>query len=64
MFAVIYRGFVKPELETKYQELWHQIASHFIEHYGALGSCLHKAEEGMGLAYSRRWPVKRLLRLL
>jgi hypothetical protein len=31
--------------------------SYFREHRGALGSCLHKTEDGLWLAYSR-WPDK------
>jgi hypothetical protein len=37
--------------------LWHQIATYFVEHRGALGSCLHKTTDGLWLAYSR-WPDK------
>ncbi len=55
MFAVIYRGYVYPEAERDYQKLWHQIAQYFIEHRGALGSCLHKSTDGSWIAYSR-WP--------
>jgi hypothetical protein len=57
MFAVIYRGFVKPEHEEEYQQHWHNIATYFVKSRGALGSCLHKASDGMWLAYSR-WPDK------
>lgn len=57
MFAVIYRSYIKPELEDKYQKLWNQVASYFIQHRGAIGSCLHKTEDGIWLAYSR-WPNK------
>ena len=57
MFAVIYRGYLKAGREEEYQQLWHLIATYFIEHRGAIGSCLHKAEDGMWLAYSR-WPDK------
>lgn len=57
MFAVIYRGYIQKEKEEDYQKNWHRIASYFIEHCGALGSCLHKTEDGMWLAYSR-WPDK------
>ena len=53
MFAVIYRAFIKPGLEMEYQEAWRQVASYFINYRGALGSCLHKTNEGMWLAYSR-----------
>jgi hypothetical protein len=58
MFAVIYRGYIKPNHETKYQDSWQKIATYFVEQRGALGSCLHKTEEGMWVAYSR-WPNKK-----
>jgi len=57
MFAVIYRSYIKPELEDEYQSLWNQVASYFIQYKGAIGSCLHKTEDGVWLAYSR-WPDK------
>ena len=57
MFAVIYQSYIKPALEEEYQKLWKQIADYFIQHRGAMGSCLHKTEEGIWLAYSR-WPDK------
>jgi len=57
MFAVIYRSYIKPEAEKEYQRLWKIIANYFIQHRGAFGSCLHKTEEGIWLAYSR-WPDK------
>lgn len=44
MFAVIYRGYVKPNKEKEYRQLWHQIATYFVEKRGALGSCLHKTK--------------------
>lgn len=55
MFAVIYRAYMKPGLEMEYQQAWRKVATYFVEHRGALGSCLHQAEDGMWLAYSR-WP--------
>ncbi len=57
MFAVIYRAYIKTGMEEEYQKYWHKIATYFIENCGALGSCLHKTEEGYWLAYSR-WPDK------
>ena len=57
MFAVIYRAFIKSGLELDYQEAWRHVASYFVKHRGALGSCLHKTSEGMWVAYSR-WPDK------
>ncbi len=57
MFAVIYRAFLKPGTELEYQEAWRQVATYFVKYRGALGSCLHKTDDGMWLAYSR-WPDK------
>lgn len=57
MFAVIYRSFILPGKEQEYQQLWHQIANYFKEHCGAIGSCLHRSDDGMWVAYSR-WPDK------
>ncbi|MCE3044678.1 hypothetical protein [Legionella sp. 16cNR16C] len=50
MFAVIYRSYIKPELEIEYQKLWNLVASYFIQNRGAIGSCLHKTEDGIWLA--------------
>lgn len=55
MFAVIYRGFVKPEKEKVFRKAWREVATFFVEERGACGSSLHRAEEGMWVAYSR-WP--------
>ncbi|MBS0649227.1 MAG: hypothetical protein JSS10_08400 [Verrucomicrobia bacterium] len=57
MFAVIYRAYLKPGCEKVYKLAWHQVASYFVEKRGAIGSCLHKTEEGIWVAYSR-WPDK------
>lgn len=55
MIAVIYRGFIFPELEDEYQRLWKQIVNHFVTHCGAVGSSLHKTVQNEYIAYSR-WP--------
>ena len=57
MFAVLYRASVYPAREEEYQRLWHQVATFFVQHRGALGSCLHKTKQGEWIAYSR-WPDK------
>jgi len=57
MFAVIYQSYLKPGREADYQKAWHQVASYFVEKRGAIGSCLHRTEDGRWLAYSR-WPDK------
>ncbi len=55
MFAVIYQGFLKPGREADYRKSWNTVARYFVEQRGALGSCLHRREDGLWLAYSR-WP--------
>ena len=57
MFAVIYRFILKPEQEASCRQQWNKVANYFIERRGALGSCLHKGEDNLWLAYSR-WPDK------
>ncbi len=57
MFAVIYRLYLKPDTEEVYRAAWHTVATYFVNARGALGSCLHQAQDGMWVAYSR-WPDK------
>ncbi len=57
MFAVIYKFKLKPSQEELYRYHWNIIAQHFIKHRGAIGSCLHKGDDGIWVAYSR-WPDK------
>jgi hypothetical protein len=57
MFAVIYKFKLKPAQEELYQLHWQKIAHFFINQRGAIGSCLHKGDEGIWVAYSR-WPDK------
>ena len=58
MFAVIYQGYLKPGREAAYRAAWKRVASFFVEKRGAVGSCLHRAPDGMILAYSR-WPDRK-----
>jgi len=55
MFAVIYQSYIKSGRESDYQSAWRKIATYFVEERGALGSCLHRGESGLWVAYSR-WP--------
>lgn len=55
LFAVLYQGYVKQGHESEYQNAWHTVAAYFVEKRGALGSSLHRTEEGLWVAYSR-WP--------
>lgn len=57
MFAVIYQIYLKPGSEEPFRKYWTEVASYFVDERGALGSTLHKTEEGMWVAYSR-WPDK------
>ena len=56
-FAVIYRGYVKPDKESEYINYWNTVADYFVKERGALGSTLHKTADNMWVAYSR-WPDK------
>jgi hypothetical protein len=55
MFAVIYRNYVKKGMESEYQKYWEIVATYFVRDRGAIGSTLHRSEEGYWVAYSR-WP--------
>jgi len=57
-FAVLYRGYLRPGKEAEYIECWKIISSYFVAERGAIGSTLHKTEEGMWVAYSR-WPDRK-----
>ena len=58
MFAVIYQGYLKSGREEEYLRAWRTVARFFVEHRGALGSCLHRGSDGLWVAYSR-WPDKK-----
>jgi hypothetical protein len=55
VFAVIYQAYLNPGREEEYRRHWHRIASYFVEKRGAIGSCLHRTDDGLWVAYSR-WP--------
>ncbi len=57
MFAVIYRFKLQLHQEEAYKTYWRTIAEYFVEKRGAIGSTLHKTDDGVWLAYSR-WPDK------
>ena len=57
MFCVIYRFKLQPHQEETYKKCWDIITDYFIQHCGSLGSCLHKSEDNLWVAYSR-WPDK------
>jgi quinol monooxygenase YgiN len=55
MIAVIYKFRLKDGKEKEYQKNWRKLADYFVKNRGAIGSCLHKAENDLWIAYSR-WP--------
>jgi len=57
MFAVIYRFKLKPHQVEQYKQCWNKIVDYFSQKRGAIGSCLHKGEDDLWVAYSR-WPDK------
>lgn len=59
MIGIIYRSYIKKDYQEKYQNAWEIIADYFVQERGAIGSCLHKIDEGYFLAYSR-WPNRKV----
>jgi heme-degrading monooxygenase HmoA len=57
MFVVIYRFTLQAHQEKIYQQCWDKLTNYFIKQRGAIGSCLHKGDNGLWIAYSR-WPDK------
>lgn len=55
MFAVIYRWQVVPGLEAQFEEGWRRGTARIAAEFGGLGSRLHKAGEGVYVAYAQ-WP--------
>ena len=56
-FAVIYRFYLEDSKEEEYISNWKVVADYFTQQRGAIGSSLHKTNQGYWLAYSR-WPNK------
>jgi quinol monooxygenase YgiN len=53
MFAVIYSWRVKPEFEKQFVENWSEITEYLMKNFGALGSRLHRSEDGLWYAYAQ-----------
>ena len=58
MFIVLYRWQLEPEKEQLFMEGWSELVHRNVEQMGALGSRLHKGEDGLWYAYSE-WPSRR-----
>lgn len=54
-FAVIYRWSVDPEHEAFFHQRWRAGTLRLKKEFGALGSCLTRAENGDFIAFAR-WP--------
>ena len=54
-FAVLYRWSVDLEHEDYFRERWHAGTLRLKKEFGALGSCLTRAENGDFIAFAR-WP--------
>ena len=55
MFVVIYRWKIKPGMEEQFRTAWGKATCAIAMRYGALGSRLHRADDGTWLAYAQ-WP--------
>ena len=56
-FGVIYRWKLKPGLEEQFRHGWEATTQLLMSTRGALGSRLHRAEDGTWIAYAQ-WPSK------
>lgn len=56
-FAVIYRWRLKPGKEDQFRQGWERATVLLMRERGALGSRLHKADDGTWVAYAQ-WPSK------
>lgn len=56
-FIVIYRWRLHPGKEAQFREAWERMTPILMRERGALGSRLHRAEDGTWLAYAQ-WPSK------
>ena len=53
MFAAVYRWRVDPREEEAFQEGWERVSTAVKEHFGSLGSRLHRAADGTYMSYAR-----------
>ena len=58
MFIALYRWKVKEGQEKKFLEGWHRRTGEIYQNCGSLGSRLHRAEDGVWVAYAQ-WPDRR-----
>jgi len=53
MFIVLYRWRIKPNYEKQFVESWSEITEYFVKNFGALGSRLHRGDDGIWYAYAQ-----------
>lgn len=58
MFIALYRWKVKEGHEKAFLEGWHRRTEEIYRQCGSLGSRLHRAEDGVWVAYAQ-WPDRR-----
>ena len=56
-FVVIYRWRLHPGMERQFQQAWERATPLLMQHRGALGSRLHKSDDGTWVAYAQ-WPTR------
>jgi len=54
-FAVIYRWRIRDGEEQAFQQAWALVTKSLRDHRGALGSRLHRGDDGSWIAYAQ-WP--------
>ncbi|WP_269531756.1 antibiotic biosynthesis monooxygenase [Chitinimonas sp. BJYL2] len=54
-FAVLYRWRLKPGQESQFIAAWSFLTCRYRDQHGAMGSRLHRAEDGTWYAYAQ-WP--------
>lgn len=59
MFAAIYRWRIAPGSEDAFRRHWREGTRLVCEKCGGLGSRLHRAQDGLMVAYAR-WPSKEM----
>ena len=52
-FCVVYRFKVRPGLETEFEAAWAKLTKACKRDRGGLGSRLHRAEDGLWVAYAQ-----------
>ena len=56
-FAVMYRWRIRDGMEERFQHAWEVVTKALRAERGALGSRLHRAEDGTWIAYAQ-WPTR------